>query len=231
MQIFAATGGERGALAELPKELHRYGFKDIQINEQDGKHVLTVEKVKTAKLAKLVTMLEDRGLVHGQADTNEEKSSEKTSLWQNIQEDALKYSGRIGGVGHLALALRGVVRRDWNQLRQAPLGAAVPLILGLCGNGQEARDAGAVLDDMRAYFKREGIPFPHGDDELHQKNLLETARHFIARNPTLVAGTLGVVGAQQGVMSGSEITVLLPRCRRSGDRRGHAGDDRNTRSG
>lgn len=202
LHIFANESLPAGSMGELPRELRRYGFNDEYAGVEDGKNVLNIGKLKEKDVERVFDLLKNKEYVAGSPEVNRTEQKSASGFLSHVEENALKYSGKTGLLGHGALFLRGALRWDVPQMKQGPLGAMVPFILGACGNGQDAASLDPIIKEMADYFHKEGVPFPDVDPEHHRTSLLTSIKNYVSTHPTLVAGGIGTYAAWNGMRSG-----------------------------
>ncbi len=208
VRLFASDEMEDGALAGLPKILHKYGFTDVYPEVHEGRNVLVVQNIDDEY--KLIRALDVSGMAHGSParylpdDKRGMGAFERIpkGVWDTVKKDTLKWSGRVGLVGHAALLGAGAIQKDWNRMAAAPLGASNPIILSIYGNGKDNVDFEHMLGKMREYFASEGIELPEVDVPEQKKRLKFAAERVLSSYPLQIGHALGSLGAWQVMQSG-----------------------------
>ena len=203
IRLTARQGLEDGALEKLPRDLHRFGFQNVYADAPNGQNMLVLSKVRDKDTEKLLSILKDHGFVSAESPVlTHQEDKEKEGLWNYIQNNSLKLSGKIGSVGHAALFAAGALQGDVGRLIAAPLGFTNPLLLSAYGNGKDDIDFEDMVKDMGQYFRAQGVPMPEFTGEVYKRNLLQATQHFIATHPIQIGCGLGSVGSAAMIKSG-----------------------------
>ncbi len=197
--IYAGDNVERGGLAKIPSALTRYGFSNIFADATDGKNVLVIDGIKDVE--KVISALSNLGVTKGEPQKETFKVQlEKGSKSAWLKRNALNINGVFGVTGHAAMAGTGVLQNDKDRMWNGVLGAMVPLLLGVCGNGKDGLEFDPMFEGMRKYFAAEGLQLPVFTEK-HKTGLVDTIKHFVASHPVPIAYSIGMLAGYKGLKS------------------------------
>lgn len=194
-----------GALGNLPDYLKECGYEHVYPDVDDkGSNVLVIDRVK--KPEKLLADLAQANVIAGSPEVETLKPLEARQgvlgrALTTIKGDTLKWSGRIGLVGHAAIALDGHIRGETQRI-QASFGAINPIILSVYGNGKSEVDFNEMMDRMVSYFRSEGLELPDMDYPERNISFLNGLNNLLASYPLQIGHTLGSYGSLMQILTG-----------------------------
>lgn len=199
VRLYANENAEAGSLKNVPEILKRHGFIRHYADTRNGEQMLVLQDITDPQ--SLINVLEEVKLVNGERrkethlTEKELEQAEHKTLWERVQRDSLKWSGRVGLIGHAAMAGAGIMQGDTSRVIAAPLGAANPIILGRYGNGQDFVNFDKILKQMREYFAEEGVVLPQIDNPEQYNTLVGAIDHFFGQHPVEIGAVVGSLGS------------------------------------
>lgn len=210
--IHAPSNAGAGDLADVPASLAQRGYSSVA-DEINGQSLLRVSGFKNE--SDLMEALSDSNFVAGSAQTQVAGEKEHKSFSEKLGKQTVKLSGVFGIVGHAAMAVAGVLEKDYKRVATALFYTTSTSTSAIYGAGTEDATS-KVIGDMKDYLKAQGVEIPQGTqltaEELAKKGgVIETLHHYIKSHPIEIGNAVGLMGnvmlTYSGLKSGDNVSV------------------------
>lgn len=210
--LYAATGAQKGELAQVPDMLRAFGLTVIP-EIKDGQHVIRVRGFNSEQ--ELTAALEQNGFVDAAARKAEASPKEpiiniKKNPLQAIREKSLKASGYVYLIGDAALVAAGIKRKDVNEFLSGAAFSTSSIVLARYGEKKVDKAFDDIYDKMLLQFSKEGVEIPEAKhlktEDLGKPNgIIERIENFLYDHPAEVNVAINAFAGFQLLKAGMNL--------------------------
>lgn len=194
--IHAPEDAAAGQLTAVPSHLAEKGFSTTA-DEIDGRNLLRVTGFKGER--HLLQALKEGGFVSGESEKRVSGEKERKPFAERLRGQAVKHSGLFATVGHAALAVAGVLEKDYKRVASSAFFGTATGITALYGAGSAGGQMHGIIGGMKDHLRKQGVDIPTGaqltPEELAKKGgVVETLHHYVKSHPLEIGNSIGVLG-------------------------------------
>lgn len=200
--IYAAPGLHRGDLEEVPKQLQIVGY-NTAFDQEDERHFLRVTGFDNAD--DLLQVLQRNAHIPAPQQVSHSGEDDKRGVKDWMADRAANLSGISGCLGHLALAIGGIIGDTKinpaarMEVLSAALYGGATSIYAVKGNGTPGGEIEEMMKGIEKYLKESGVSLPEDRpvtaEELSRKDgYIPKIQEYFNKYPLQIGNGIGVLG-------------------------------------